>query len=149
MLCLLLVFGCGQKEKESHSPSSNLLSLSLTLELPPDAEKRFKETVTGSQLSARFKTGPVNTLSKTKASTWIGRIKENDVSYQALFTIDNTVARSAAVNIGKGTDDMMETKGMHFAIYHPENSQLTYRILLRSGDSETTAFEKKNDGKIL
>lgn len=97
------------------------------------AEKRFGELRAGDpDLAKVLRTGTINTL--LAESPWVGRIRENGVSQQALFFVDDMSARWNAGRSGM--------RRLAFSIYHPRDSQLTYRVHFQARGRKWLAYER-------
>ncbi|MCP4152421.1 MAG: sulfatase-like hydrolase/transferase [bacterium] len=104
----------------------------LEFQVPKEAEARFKQLVTDTPLAKHIKRNHVNIYQKK--NPWIGRVRDREVCYHALFSIDDTKIISTSSNPGTGT--------IVFSIYHPEQSQLTYTLHLETAGKKETLFEK-------
>ena len=122
---ILTIYQCKPKTHKINNP--NLLANNLEFILPKNAGERFKQLTAQNDLVKHFKPGQVNIFFKD--NPWIGRIKDNDISSQALFTIDNSkiICKTAIPN----------ARGLHFSIYHPLDSELTYSISISNKNKHT------------
>jgi hypothetical protein len=109
---------CKPKTWKINNP--NLLVENPGFILPENTGERFKQLITKNDLATHFKPGQVNFF--YKKNQWIGRIKDNDVSYHALFTMDNSKI------ICNTTDP--HAVGLHFSIFHPLNSARTFQNMV-------------------
>ncbi|MCP5054625.1 MAG: sulfatase [bacterium] len=135
---LLLLLGCGGNNTPD-TANPNLLTANLTFRLPGNAKQRYKQLVTGTSLAKHFKQSPLNIYYKHENQQWTGRIRENDVSYHALFSIDDSQITASTLN--------SNAAGLHFSIYHPGGSVLTYGVSMGTGDNKKKVFEKTFDTK--
>lgn len=112
-----------------------LIGADLAIEAAADVEERFAALLAegGSKLAAVLKREEINTLIPGKK--WSGRVRLEDISRQALFSVDDmSIACTAAVGRGQH---------FHFSIYHPGNSALTYRVHLERGKKRDLLFRKR------
>ena len=126
-----------QRCKHTKTSSPSLLVGNLMFQLPANAEERFKQLVTKTDLAKHFKQSRVNVF--FKQNKWIGRVRENDVSYHALFTVDEAKIIYQPINLDAG--------GLLFSIYHPLNSTLTYSISIENKNTKKNVFNKSFDDK--
>lgn len=98
----------------------NIIAAGLSFDLPENAETRFDELVKETELEKIFIRDTINRF--YPESKWVGRVKDRGVSYQALFSIDNT---KIVYNAGNP-----EQRRLYFSIYNPPGSKLFYRIYL-------------------
>lgn len=98
----------------------NIISAELDFDLPENAEARFNELVTKTELEKIFIKDTINRF--YPGSKWVGRVKDRGVSYQALFSIDET---KIVYNAGNP-----EQRRLNFSIYNPPGSKLFYRVYL-------------------
>jgi arylsulfatase A-like enzyme len=98
-------------------------------------EKRLDELLRDkdSYLGRIFKTARLNVLLPEKK--WTGRVKENGVSRQALFFVDDMRGRCRVKNNGEGK--------IAFAIFNPRGSRLVYSMYLAKHKSEKLVFRKE------
>lgn len=127
---ILTIYQCKPKTGKINNP--NLLANNPEFILPKNAEERFKQLTAQNNLAKHFKPGQVNIF--YKKNPWIGRIKDKNVSYHALFSMDNSKI------IWKTTD--LNARGLHFSIYHPLNWELTYSISIENRNTKKNIFTK-------
>ncbi len=136
---IMPIYQCKPGTDKINNP--NLLANNPEFILPKNAGERFKQLMAKNDLAKHFKPGPVNIF--YKKNPWIGRIKDNDVSCHALFTIDNSkiICKTANPN----------ARGLHFSIYHPldGDSMLTYSISIEYKNIQKNIFTKSFNGKFL
>lgn len=101
--------------------------------MPDDAGQRFEAMVEKTELAKRFKPGIINHQAGLKPQPWRGRVRLDDVSYHALFSVDN----GRIIFKGKAPG----ASGLSFSIYHPPGSGLSYRVSIHS--TGTTMDVKK------
>jgi hypothetical protein len=112
-----------------------LIASDLVFEAAADAEERFTAMLAGgnSELAAVLKRDEINTLIPGKK--WTGRVREKDVSRQALFSVDNMrIACKMAV---------ARPQRFHFSIYHPHGSSLSYLIHLERRGKKELVFQER------
>jgi hypothetical protein len=110
----------------------NLLASHLEFQYPQNAEIRFKQLLTNTELAGNFKQDRVNSF--YEKSPWLGRLHYNGISYQAFFAIDCSKTSYRIRN--------PQASGLHFSIFHPPSSNLTYTISIRDENSSHTLFSK-------
>lgn len=110
----------------------NLLGCPLSFDMPGNAEERFREIIEREDLAGNFKRDPVNIFFKNHP--WMGRVRDNEVSYHALFAVDDSTVTCDTENPGAGE--------LLFTIYHPRNSQLTYSVYIESSGKKEKVFTK-------
>ncbi len=98
-------------------------------------EKRLGEFLQDrdSYLGRIFKTARINIL--LPAKKWTGRVKENGVSRQALFFVDDMRGYCRVKNGGE--------RKIAFSIFNPHGSRLTYSIYIEKHKKEKRVFRKK------
>lgn len=123
--------------KHTKKTGFTLLTGNLEFRLPGNAEERFKQLAAAADLAKHFKQNRVNVF--FEKNKWIGRVKENDVSYHALFAVDDSkiICHTANPN----------ANGLLFSIYHPMNSTLTYTVSIENKNSRKNVFRKSFDGE--
>jgi arylsulfatase A-like enzyme len=134
---MLTLYQCKPKTDKINNP--NLLATNPEFILPKNADERFKQLMAKNNLAKHFKPGQVNIF--YKKNPWIGRIKENDISCQALFTIDNSKIICKTTN--------PNAQGLHFSIYHPLNWELTYSISIENRNTQKNIFTKSFKNKYF
>lgn len=132
LLSALFVLHCGGDRAGAPPRNPSLLAGDLRFDLPANAGVRFKELTGRDGLAKHFKPGKINTY--YNENQWIGRVRDHDVSYQAMFAIDDSTITCETTVPG--------TQGLHFSIYHPGGSRLTYSITMESSGSSRILFEK-------
>lgn len=137
VVTILGIHQCKPKTGKINNP--NLLANNPEFILPKNAEERFKQLMTDSELAKHFKPGRVNIF--YKQNQWIGRIKDNDVSYHALFAMDNSKIICKTTN--------PDANGLDFSIYHPLNSELTYSIIIENKNTPKSIFTKSFNDKFF
>ncbi len=112
---------------------SGLAACALSIAAPAGAEQRLGELRAGDpDLAKVMRTGTINTL--LAENPWAGRIRENGVSQQALFFVDDMSARWSVGRGGK--------RRLAFSIFHPQGSQLSYRVHFESQGRKWLAYER-------
>lgn len=134
---ILPIYQCKPGTETVSNP--NLLVNNPEFILPKNAEERFKHLTEKNDLGKHFKPGRVNSF--CQKNPWIGRIKDRDVSYQAIFTIDNSKIICKTTN--------SNARGLHFSIYHPLNSTLTYSISIVNNLTPKKVFSKSFNHKFF
>lgn len=139
-LVVVTILGiCQCKPKAYKIDNPNLLADNPEFILPKNAEERFKQLTAKNNLAKQFKPGRVNIF--YEKNPWIGRIKDNDISYHALFTIDNSKIICKTTN--------PNAQGLHFSIYHPLNWELTYSISIENKNTQKNIFTKSFKDKFF
>jgi arylsulfatase A-like enzyme len=134
---ILTIYQCKPKTNKKNNP--NLLANNLEFILPKNADERFKQLVSKNELATHFKPDQVNIF--YKKNPWIGRIKDNDISCHAVFTIDNSKIICKTTN--------PNARGLHFSIYHPFNGELTYSISIEKDHTKKNIFTKSFNSKFF
>jgi len=132
---ILTIYQC--KTKTNNISNPNLLANNPEFILPKNADERFKQLMSQNDLAKHFKPDQVNIF--YKRNPWIGRIKDNDISYHALFTIDNSKIICKTTN--------PNARGLYFSIYHPGNGELTYFISIENNHTQKNIFTKSFNSK--
>jgi hypothetical protein len=125
---IILHFTQCKKTEDNHL---NLLDSDITFKHSSNARARYKQLVKVRGLSKFFKQSQINYF--YPKNPWMGRIKANEVSYHALFSVDQFRAIWALKSL--------KADGILFSIFHPDNSPLTYNIILKHKGSEEKIFE--------
>jgi arylsulfatase A-like enzyme len=132
VLSLSLFWQCGSREPGSANP--HLLDSDLTFAMPQNGQKRFSELIAKNDLAKHFKQGAVNTYYKKEIIPWLGRVRDNEVSYHALFAMDDSKITCST--------NSPDASGLHFSIFHPAGSDLTYRVSITHNNNTRNVFEK-------
>lgn len=112
----------------------NILAADLKFETGADAEKRFADLLQDRDLDLAkiFKREKINILIPEKK--WTGRLKDSNVSRQALFSVDNMRVKCEIKN--------KRQRRFRFSIYNPVGSKLFYRIYLEKQKKKKLLFNK-------
>jgi len=118
-----------------HPVPRGLVMADMVFDATAAHEKRLGELLRDrdSYLGRIFKTERINVL--LPAKKWLGRVKENGVSRQALFFVDDMRGHCRVKNGGE--------RKFTFAIFNPRGSRLSYSIYLESHKKEKLVFRKK------
>jgi hypothetical protein len=145
IFCLLLLTvilslpRCGSGKRGTDAENLNLLAGNLEFRFKENAEARFQQLVTETDQAKYFKQSHINSF--FKKNKWIGRIKDNDVSYHALYAVDDSKISYSSRSFN--------ADGLLFSIFQPENSSLTYSIQIETANGKEKVFEKTFTGKAF
>jgi arylsulfatase A-like enzyme len=132
---ILAFFNCNSQSNSFNSDKNpHVMASNLDFKYPEGAAEEFRKKINESPLGTHFKLGPVNTLYPASKNPWLGRIRANDVSYHALFAMDD--CRIIYNASGIDTDTLV------FSIYHPQGSQLNYTVWLKHNGEKKSLFSK-------
>ncbi len=130
LLALLLASGVACRARKP-APRSLVLS-GLTFSTAADAQLRLTGLLQNGDLGKTFKRERLNFL--LPGNRWAGRVKDNNFSQQALFFVDNMSAQTEVKSRGENR--------FTFSIFHPDGSQLSYRVYLEAQGKRRLAFER-------
>jgi arylsulfatase A-like enzyme len=132
---LASLFYCTGKGNDiGFSKNPNLMANPLSFQYHKGAKESLQTHLSDPQIGKHFKQSAINTLYSHKPNPWLGRICDNDVSYHALFAIDDCSIAYKTSQFDAGA--------LIFSIYHPKDSKLTYKIWLKQKKSKKLLFSK-------
>lgn len=129
-ICLIaiLLIHCGNTGSSITESQPALVLNHLTFEMPQNASQRFEQLVTQTELANQFKPAVINGQAGLKPNPWRGRVRMDDVSYHALFSVDKGRI------LFKG--NVSQASGLSVSIYHPPGSRLTYNLSVRTANPD-------------
>lgn len=130
---LLGIVGAGCRTRQP--APRGLVMADMIFDATAAQEKRLGELLgdRDSYLGRIFRTGKLNVL--LPARKWTGRVKENGISRQALFFVDDMRGRCRVKNNGE--------RKIAFSIFNPHGSQLVYSMYFARHQREKLVFRKK------
>jgi arylsulfatase A-like enzyme len=135
LVAAVIIIGCGKRGDSAVEINPGLALNRLTFNMPQNAASRFDRLVNQTGLAKHFKNAGRD------GQPWIGRVRQSEVSYQALFTVDDCgIAFNGEVN---------GAKGLNFSVFHPSDTARTYRITIANGGEERRVFEQSFKSKTF
>ncbi len=136
IILVMLVMFLSKKNKLSNL---NLIANSPVYKMQKNAYQSYLNIKKKWKLEGVFKSDDLNIFYKKQK--WNGRIRYNDISYHAFFTVNNSEISYSI----KGND----LKGINFKIFNPKNSVMTYFIDIKINNKKKQIFKKHFSKKAL
>lgn len=134
----LLIFVISRwKQEEISNP--NLMTAQKVFLYQENADARLKRILEDKELKKIFKIETINC--RYPQMKWSGRIKYSNISYHALFAVDNSKIIFKLKKIRYGS--------LTFSIFNPDQSRLFYKIVLKHKNQEINLFKKFYDKETL
>jgi len=139
LFILIILFTLFILYTEEKTANPNLMTAARTFQFPNRAESQFSEQIEKNQLKKIIFKEPINIA--YPQGKWSGRVKYAGISYQALFSLNNS---KIILKLTK-----LQTPGISFSIFNPKNSRLFYTVTLKDKNREIPIYKGYYDKEIL